>query len=101
MKAHLLIALVDEQLHHIQLIGGQQRHAPRQREGGAVQFGGGNGFGGQPPLYRLAPGQRAAGEQQALGPLQSQAIDPQPRIRPLISRLDRSLPSGWQSDQSM
>ena len=31
-QAHLLDDLVDEQLHHVQLVGGQPRDAPRERE---------------------------------------------------------------------
>ena len=54
VQAHLLVGLVDEQLHHVQLVGGQQRDAPREREAGLVELGLGHRLGRQAPLDRAA-----------------------------------------------
>ena len=73
--------LVDQELHHLQLVERHPRDARRQRVGARVELIGRRRLDRQPPLQRLGARQAVAGEQQALGALRAQARRPQRRRR--------------------
>ena len=71
------IGLVDQQLHHVQLVGGQQRDALRQRQAPPRRARRrARPREASPHSTARAPVERVAGQQQALGALEAEAVDP-------------------------
>ena len=76
LQSHLLVGLVDEQLHHVELVGGQLRDALGERARGGVELRLRDRLRGEAPLDRLRAVDRVAGEQHALRALEPEPVDP-------------------------
>ena len=82
VQAHLLEGLVDEQLHHVQLVGGQLRDAPRERQRRpSSSSAAGTASEASPHSTARRAVERVAGQQQALGALEAEPVDPHRRRR--------------------